>query len=165
MLWHKMSTADLRHLLRVSASYFPQWTVSHPLTAGKFLSAPPAQGALSKSLEAMTVSRDQPYDRVLRYTAQLSTHGDPVLDDLVVPTESQESLRAESFLRLKDYEGDWKYEGLDGFDTPLDPEDIQQESIHMRRKGRPHECGGPQTGMTRDLSPTTPRTAFCQQPE
>lgn len=56
--------------------------------------------------------------------------------------------------------------GLDGFDTPLHPEDTQEEGIHMRMNvGGLMSGEAPRQQCDRHLSLTTPRTAFCQQPE
>lgn len=74
---------------------------------------------------------------VLRYTAQLSTHGDPVLDDLGGPNRISGVLKSRELSQAKakdEVRETGNTRGLDGFDTPLDPEDIQQKSIHMRRK-------------------------------
>lgn len=48
----------------------------------------------------------------------------------MVPTESQEFSQAEAKDEVRET-GNTR--GLDGFDTALDPEDIQQEGIHMTR--------------------------------
>lgn len=48
----------------------------------------------------------------------------------MVPTESQELSQAKAKDEVRET-GNTR--GLDGFDTALDPEDIQQEGIHMTR--------------------------------